>query len=313
MRVAEYLDASATQVDSLPLISVITTSFNRARYITETIESVLSQKYPRLEYIVIDGGSTDGSVEILQRYSPQLAYWVSEPDRGEAHALNKGFARCTGDLVAWLNSDDVYLPGALSSVGAAYAANPEGIIAGPVVNHWEATGREKVIQQRLEMSAMLQFWSNEWSWHQPGIFFSRRALTQLGSLLDESLNYCMDYDLVLRLLRTCKVSMLNSPLVHFRVHESAKGGGDNFDEFLSEWSKVSKRHWPTGNSHYAQAHDKYMSNRLAILFGQRLRRLQFRLAGRALVNAVRTNLVLKTFESLSQLSVGWLMMSRTKT
>jgi glycosyltransferase involved in cell wall biosynthesis len=298
--------------ERLPRISIITPSFNQAQYIEETIQSVLSQDYPNIEYVVIDGGSTDGSEEIIRRYAPQLAYWISEPDRGQSHAINKGFTHCTGDLVAWLNSDDVYLPGALRAVGEAYAANPERIIAGAVINHWEESGREKVILQQLEISRMLRFWSKEWSWHQPGIFFPRSALTKVGSL-EESLHYCMDYDLVLRVLPQYEVSAFDQPLVRFRVHESAKGGGNNFDEFLAEWSRVSKRYWPVAGYSDSREHDAYMSYRLALLFGQRLRQRQFRQARRALVNAARASVLPRTLAAFSHHSVNWMMARLTRT
>src|SRR5689334_14364587 len=96
-------------------LSIVTPSFNQAQYLEETIKSVLDQAYPDLEYIVIDGGSRDNSVEIIKRYETHLAYWISEPDRGQTHAINKGLARATGDIVAYINSDDVYMPGAFEA------------------------------------------------------------------------------------------------------------------------------------------------------------------------------------------------------
>lgn len=108
----------------LPRISIITPSYNQGQYIEETICSVLSQNYPNLEYIIIDGGSTDQSVEIIKKYQSQITYWVSEPDKGQADAINKGLARITGDWFNWLNSDDILMPNALHNLARMIQANP---------------------------------------------------------------------------------------------------------------------------------------------------------------------------------------------
>src|SRR5215831_1246876 len=110
---------TAASIENPPRISVITPSFNQQRFIEQTIRSVLLQKYPNLEYIIIDGGSTDGSIDIIKKYEPHLTYWESQRDRGQSHAINKGFARATGEILCWLNSDDYYLSGALHTVAKA--------------------------------------------------------------------------------------------------------------------------------------------------------------------------------------------------
>jgi glycosyltransferase involved in cell wall biosynthesis len=116
-------------------VSIITPSYNQAAFLEHTIQSVLSQGIPELEYIIVDGGSTDGSIDIIQKYADQLAWWVAEPDAGQADAINKGFRRATGEVVAWLNSDDLYAPGAIAQAVAVLEKNPDtGMVYGNAVS-----------------------------------------------------------------------------------------------------------------------------------------------------------------------------------
>ncbi len=110
-----------------PLVSIITPSYNQVQYLEDTIQSVIQQDYPNIEYIVVDGGSTDGSLEVIERYKNKLAWWVSEPDQGQADAINKGFRKASGEIIAWLNSDDLYLPGAISSAVELFQENPHRV------------------------------------------------------------------------------------------------------------------------------------------------------------------------------------------
>lgn len=202
-----------------PKITIITPSFNQGRFLEATIRSVLSQDYPNLEYIIIDGGSSDDSVSIIQRYESQLAYWVSEPDRGQAHAINKGLSKATGEIVAWLNSDDLYLPGALQFVGTLFAQFPEC--------HWLAGkllkfgGAESSLFTPIAPAALAE-WLEFNPVGQPNAFW-RRSLTTRHGALDENYRYCMDYEFWLRLAMAGeKCCITEHPLAAFRLHSSSK-------------------------------------------------------------------------------------------
>ena len=181
-----------------PLISIITPSYNQAQYLEDTIQSVLHQDYPNLEFIIVDGSSTDGSQEIIRQYSDKLAWWVSEPDQGQADAINKGLRKANGEIVAWLNSDDLYLPGAVSSAIDAFKMNPAaGVIYGDAVSA-DADGRllNKLCFSNWNTLDFLKF--NIIC--QPAVFMKRSYLEEIG-YLDSSYHFFLDHQLWIRLSR----------------------------------------------------------------------------------------------------------------
>jgi len=178
-----------------PTISIVTPSFNQAQYLPECLESVLGQDYPQMECLVIDGGSTDRSVEVLQEFGSRLAYWVSEPDRGQAEAVNKGWARARGDVLGWINSDDLLRPGALRQVATAYATHPQAAMIFGDVEEVTASGRPVRAKHMAGFSLSSLLLGKNMP--QPGVFVSRRTYGKLGGL-NESLHYALDFDYFLR-------------------------------------------------------------------------------------------------------------------
>jgi glycosyltransferase involved in cell wall biosynthesis len=227
----------------LPRLSIITPSYNQAEFIETTLRSVLDQGYPDLEYQVMDGGSTDGTVDILRRYDGRLR-WVSEKDGGQSAALNAGFQRTSGEIIGWINSDDLYVPGALEAVGAHFAAHPEV--------EW-LYGRCPIIDRdgRLKRGLIThykEFWQRRYSFrrllienyiNQPAVFFRRRLLDRVGPL--EPRYHCaMDYDLWLRMGAVARPAFLDRELARFRVY------GDNkmsvfFERSFQEEIEIATR------------------------------------------------------------------------
>lgn len=224
---------------TLPRITIVTPSYNQGRFIEETIQSVLSQGYPDLEYIVIDGGSTDETLSILKKYGREIQ-WVSERDRGQAHAINKGLRMATGDVVAFLNSDDLYKPGALLSVGEFFALHPQA--------HW-LTGRCCIIDEygreiRRPITLYKNLWLSVRSYtillvlnyiSQPATFWRRSVLDTVG-YLNEDLCYTMDYEYWLRIGRLFRLWFIGRELACFRYHSFSKSSLSTraqFDEELT--------------------------------------------------------------------------------
>ena len=212
-------------------LSIVTPSFNQGEFLEQTILSVLNQNYEQLEYIVIDGGSTDESVEIIRRYEDCLAYWVSEKDRGQVHAINKGLERVTGDIVAYLNSDDLYLPGAFAAVVEHFKENPAcEWLCGDTMMFGEKGHRTELITADVPKSA-----AHCLSWAylapQPGMFWKRELVQPRG--FDEKWNYVFDHELYVRLLLDGhRCEHLPVPVAAYRLHGTSKtvAEPDRFDK-----------------------------------------------------------------------------------
>ena len=202
-----------------PLVSIITPSFNQARYLEATIQSVLSQDYPRIEYILIDGASTDGSTEIIRKYKDRFAFWVSEKDNGQAEAINKGLSRAKGEIVAWLNSDDYYLPNTISEVANVFEEDADIVmIYGDILavdEHGQTTNVLKYKQLSLENLLCFQIIG------QPSVFFRRAALEKAG-LLDTSYHFLLDHHLWLRIAQQGKILHVPQIWSAARYHAEAK-------------------------------------------------------------------------------------------
>lgn len=226
-----------------PKFSIITPSYNQADYIEKTIKSVLNQNYPNLEYIVIDGGSTDGSVEIIKRYEKNISYWVSEKDNGQSHAINKALQMVTGDIVAWINSDDWYEEGAFDAIAKLYSEHPGTVFLGNCTRHYASDGRTWNLKPKTPSTlSLLRYWRRQFCPPQPSIFFPGSAVREVG-LLDEGLNFAMDLDLWIRLSKKYDFYYLNKTLSHYLIHDMSKSGsGNGFFKFRREWREVCFRH-----------------------------------------------------------------------
>jgi glycosyltransferase involved in cell wall biosynthesis len=251
----------------LPLISIVTPSFNQARYLEATIQSVLSQNYPRLEYIIVDGGSTDGSVEIIKKYESKLVWWASEKDQGQTDAINKGFAHAKGDFLAWLNSDDTYESNALSSavkflqthseVGLAYGDANYINEDGRVIGRFPATQTDLIRLQRGYVHIPQQ-----------AAFFRADLWRALGPL-DPSFYFAMDYDLWVRLAAHSQVKYIPQTWANFRLHTSGKT--ISADDRC--WPEMLRVHYRDGGKFLSVIVAKYYIRKIiAPLWNLRLRR-----------------------------------------
>lgn len=244
------------QMTETPLVSIITPSFNQSAYLEQTIQSVLAQDYPALEYILIDGGSTDGSLEIIKKYQDRLAVWVSEPDQGQTDAINKGFNRSSGQIMAWLNSDDLYHKNALRNAVEFLLAHPEiGMVYGDtdlIDKYGNPIGRFNARQtsyQRLMRGGV--------NIPQPAAFW-RRELWDLAGPLDPAYYFAMDYDLWVRFAKHGQIHYHPQLWASFRLHDQGKTA-------LSDqrcWPEMRKVHKREGGSLISLFMGKYILRKI---------------------------------------------------
>jgi len=227
----------------LPRISIITPSYNQGQFLEETILSVLNQNYPNLEYMIIDGGSSDNSLEIINRYQHRLAYWVSEPDRGQAEAINKGFARATGDIIAFLNSDDTYVAGALHAVGHYFENHRDcRWVCGHSLMYGLTEKAPHLLKVRVPRSLAEVLFSNIAA-ISTSSFWRREIAEQYGGF-DVEYRYSFDMDLYARLVSNGeRCEALDYPISTYRLHEDSKSVSE-LDSFKREVVAVRNKYLP---------------------------------------------------------------------
>jgi glycosyltransferase involved in cell wall biosynthesis len=227
-----------------PKISIITPSFNQGKFIKETIESVLNQNYPNLEYWIIDGGSTDNTVKILKSYKNKIK-WVSEKDKGQTDALNKGLKKVSGEIIAYLNSDDAYLPNTFYAVVDLFQKNPKAM--------W-LTGDYFIIDEHGKkmqpfVAEYKRWWRKSPSFSslaianfivQPSTFWRKKVIKEIG-LFNVQWRYCMDYDYWLRIIKKYPLLVSNHHFSLFRIHNQSKGGSQFDKQFKEEHTVLTQQ------------------------------------------------------------------------
>jgi glycosyltransferase involved in cell wall biosynthesis len=219
-----------------PTISIVVPSYNQGRFLEETLRSILLQNYPSIELIIIDGGSKDETVDIIKKYEPWIACWVSEKDRGQSDAINKGFSRVTGDIVTWLCSDDLYTAGTLKRVAEVFSELPRdyGVVYGGTTLFGENfKSRESY---NYDNSGIERYISGQ-AFPQPSSFIKRESLEEAGQWVREDLHLGMDYDLFARLGCVCKFHSVKEIFSLYRLHDASKTVSQH-SRLIEDWTRT---------------------------------------------------------------------------
>jgi glycosyltransferase involved in cell wall biosynthesis len=258
-------------MDMQPLVSIVTPSFNQGKFLEETILSVLKQDYQNIEYLIVDGGSNDNTLEVIQKYQSRLAWWVSEPDTGQTDAINKGFNRATGSIIAWLNSDDVYSPGAVRQAVQYLVDHPQiGMVYGEL-DFIDESGRVigKFNAAQTDLPRLRRGYVHI---PQPSAFFRADLWKKVGPL-DSSFFFAMDYDLWTRLAAVSELKYLpGKTWAQFRLHTDGKTVAS--DDRC--WPEMLRVHYRDGGKPWAPIVLKYWLRKIAAPFLNWNRRRMFR-------------------------------------
>ena len=221
---------------NLPKISIVIPSYNQGQFLEEAILSVINQQYPNLELFVVDGGSNDKSVDVIKKYKQQLTWWVSEKDKGQSEAINKGFERATGEIITWLCSDDLYTTGTLHKVAEYFSKQDEkvGLIYGGI------TAFKNGVDQKSNWGYKDQSAERNlagMAFSQPAAFFLKKYFDKVGGRLHEELHYGMDFDLFCRLGLVCDFTPVPDIFARYRLHYQSKSVSQS-DRFMADWNKT---------------------------------------------------------------------------
>ena len=220
---------------NFPKITIVVPSYNQGQFLEETILSVVDQQYPNVELFVVDGGSQDNSADIIKKYQREITWWVSEKDKGQSDAINKGFKKSTGEIITWINSDDLLMPGSLHKVASHFSRLPvsTGLIHGGVI----VFSKNRQVETRFTyLPPCRESYVSGMAFSQPAAFFRKKYLDVVG-ILDNDLHYGMDYDLFMRFSLVCNFQPVQDIFSKYRLHDQSKSVAENY-KFIGDWKKI---------------------------------------------------------------------------